>query len=393
MMKKVVVIGGGFVGLQEAILFAKNGFDVLIIDVDPFVVKHINSGQPHLSEKYVVENWNKVRDRIAASTSYSSIQEADIVVIAVNTPVKVYGGALVKGLLNETEIDYFIDFSPLETAVKELVRYLWSGTYINSLVTIYPSGTQERIIKHLDEAGFVVGRDVYVTHTPERIDPGSTRYNPENIPRNIGYLDEASLRIGLEVYKRLGIKLYPEKMHLVELSKLHENAFRLVNIAFVQESLAKFGEDIIKVIDLASTKPFGFMRFYPSPYAGGTCLVKDSIMYWYATKNELVKQALIINEQMPRKYAELLYVKIKEKGYKRILFYGLGYKPGSPHYIKKELNPIERLVEELRSIDPSLEVKKFDPNIPQHSDFKDEKEAKEWADIVIYWDYKRLLEV
>jgi len=272
-----------------------------------------------------------------------------------------------------------------------LKKYLQTGTYINSLVTIYPGGTYERIVKPLEQAGFELGKDIYITHTPERIDPGNLKYNPENIPRNLGYLDETSLRVGKQIYYALKVKICPERLNLVELSKLYENAFRLINIAFAQESLVKYGEDIFKVIDLAATKPFGFLKFYPGPYAGGSCLVKDSIMYWYATKSVLVKLALIINEQMPKKFAEILYKKIKEKGYKKILFYGLGFKPGSKYYISRELNPIERVIEELKELDNYIEIKKFDPNIPEYSDFNNEKRAREWADIIIYWDYKEVL--
>jgi len=395
-MKDVAIIGAGFVGLQEAILFAKNNYNVWLIDINKEIVEKINSKRKdnlHIKEKYVLENWDKVKDKIEATVDYSIINDVNIVIIAVNTPIKVFGKDLIKGLLESKEITYFIDFSPLEKAIEEAKKYIEPGSYINSLVTIFPGGTEKYIIKPLQKSGFILGRDIFVTHTPERLDPGS-RYTPEDIPRNLGFLDNKSKEIGLKVYKdKLRLNVIPSELKLVELSKLHENAFRLLNIAFVQDSLIKYGKDIFNVIELAKSKPFGFMGFYPSPYAGGTCLVKDSIMYWYSTKNKLIKQALIINENMPKEFAKIIYKKIKEKRYNKILFYGIGFKPNSTYYIKKELNPIERLINELKKLDTSLEIKKYDPNILDKSDFKNEEEAKKWADIIIYWDYKKILEI
>ncbi len=394
--REVYIIGGGFIGLQEAILFAKKGFDVNIIDINDNIVNIINSkdkNKLHIKEKYVLNNWDLVKDKIKATKDYSVLSDSKIIIIAVNTPLKVYGWRLIEGLEREKNIDYFIDFGPLESAIRNLIKYLDSSVYINSLVTMYPGGTYERIIKPLVESGFELGKDIYITHTPERLNPGDDRITPESI-RNLGYKDINSKEVGLQLYRKLlKTNVVPERLDLVELSKLHENAFRLLNIAFAQESLLKYGEKIIKVIELSSTKPIGFLTFYPSPYAGGTCLVKDSIMYWYSTKNELIKKALIINEKMPKIYAKLIYNKLKRKSIKKVLFYGLGFKPKSFYYIKKELNPIERLIKELKKLDNTLDIKKYDPYIKEISSFDKEEKAKKWADIIIYWDYKKLLKI
>ncbi|MFA4662459.1 3-hydroxyacyl-CoA dehydrogenase NAD-binding domain-containing protein [Pyrococcus kukulkanii] len=392
MAQDVVIIGGGFVGLNEAALFARKGYRVHIIDINEKVIESINSGEEdrlHIREKYIIDNWKYVKENISATDDYSVIEDSNIILIAVNTPLKVYKEELIEGLQENKDIEYFIDFTPIKRAINELKKFLQPDSYINSLVTMFPNGTNSFIIKPLKEAGYELGKDIFITHTPERVDPGNKHNNPENTPRNLGYYDENSLRKGLEIYRNLVSSVTYEKMEVVELSKLHENAFRLLNIAFVQKSLIKLGKEIFKVIDLAGNKPFGFLKFYPSPYAGGTCLVKDSIMYWYVTKNDLIKEALIINETMPKEYAKLLYDKIKHK--RRILFWGFGFKPNSPYYISKHLNPIERLIEELKKLDSSLDIRKYDPNIPDKSDFVDGEEAKRWADIVLYWDYTKLL--
>jgi len=396
---KAVVIGGGYVGLQEAVLLARKGIHTTIIDTNDSVIKSIMEAKYdpqrlHIKEHFVLNNWKTVRDLIEATKEYSVVSEANIVIIAVNTPVVLFGDRLLGELDNCSEPTCCLDFTPLSSAVRNLAKHMNNGVYINSLVTIYPNGTSEWIIRPLEREGYHLGRDIYVTHTPERVDPGNKKFTLDKIPRNLGYLEERSLKVAKALYQNvLEIQLHPARLDLVELSKLHENAFRMVNIAFVQESLAKYGEDIIKVVDLAGTKPFGFMKMYPSPYAGGSCLLKDSIMYYCKTSNSLVYRAIAINEQMPKVYASLLHRKIRKRNASKILFLGIGFKPGSRYYISKYLNPIERLIMELKRIDPTLDIRKYDPNIPQYSDFSTREEAEKWSDLIVKWNYKDLLNV
>jgi len=353
-MHNVAIIGGGFVGLQEAVLFAKHGYKVFIIDVNHEIVERINSKDVkylHIKEKFVLDYWEVVKDRISAVSNYRVLRDENIrnIIIAVNTPVKIVGEALIRLLdIEDRRVDDYIDFFALENVVSYLVKYVQDKFYINSLVTIYPGGTRERILRYLLEAGFALDRDFYLTHTPERVDPGSSKYNVSNIPRVIGAPSENSLRYGVHFYRNIGVSLVPvDKLEVAEMSKIFENAWRFINIAFSQELFMSF-DDAIKVIDASSTKPFGFMKFYPGPYIGGSCLVKDTIMYYCITGSEIARKALIINERFPRIYAERLYRIIKKRNAKRILFYGFGFKPGSPYYVSKELNPVERVISELR---------------------------------------------
>jgi len=396
-MNKVAIIGGGFVGLQEAVLFAKRGYKVFIIDVNRAIIERINSKYVehlHVKEKFVLDYWEVVKDRISADSDYRVLRDENIrnIIIAVNTPVKVVGDALIRLLdIKDRRVDNYIDFSTIENVVSNLVKYVQDEFYINSLVTIYPGGTRERILRYLLEAGFTLDKDFYLTHTPERVDPGSSKYNVSNLPRVIGAPSENSLKYGIHFYRNVGVNLVPvNKLEVAEMSKIFENAWRFMNIAFSQELFMGF-DDAIKVIDASATKPFGFMKFYPGPYIGGSCLVKDTIMYYCITGSEIARKALIINEGFPRIYAERLYRIIKERNAKKLLFYGFGFKPGSPYYISKELNPVERVISELRRIDNELEVKRYDPNIQELSDFADEEEARKWADIVFYWENYQLV--
>ncbi|HID40905.1 MAG TPA: hypothetical protein EYP33_01985, partial [Pyrodictium sp.] len=179
-----------------------------------------------------------------------------------------------------------------------------------------------------------------------------------------------------------------DDIRVAEASKLLENSFRLLNISFVNElkrSLDKMGIDIRKVIEAASTKPFGYMPFYPGPYAGGACLPKDTLMMEQATGSLLLRVARHINETQPLYYAALLLKQVRRAGATKVLFYGLGFKPGSPYATQ---SPVLRVIEELQQLDPQLDIRKYDPQIPSLSDFRDEKEALEWADIVVRWGYR-----
>ena len=289
-METVSIVGGGYVGLNNAVLFAKKGFEVKIIDINPVVAKIINSGNIkclHVLEEFIVKHWKFVKDSIEATTDYSVIQESKYVLIAVNTPLKVVGDQLVHMLKNKvSRYEEYIDFNPLKSAVSEIARYIQPGTLVSSEVTIYPGGTFERIAKPLEElSSLKLEKELFVVHAPERINPGDTRWTIERIPRVIGGIGSKSLSMGIRLYRdRLGLQVFPAKNLMeAELTKLIENAQRYINISFM--SMIKiFADraniDFDNVIKLASTKPFGFTTYYPG-YAGGACLPKDTLMLYY----------------------------------------------------------------------------------------------------------------
>lgn len=377
--KKLAVIGGGFVGLHTAVHAALRGVEeVVIVDTSVDVVDRINSGrkeQLHVRERYILDNWDQVRNRISASTGYSITAGAEVVVVAVQTPLK-------QGR---------IDYTPLRRVAESLAPHLKPGVLVVSEVTIYPGGTRELLAEVLARlTGFKLDFELLVAHAPERLNPGSTRWTPENIPRVIGGIGPRSLEAAVKLYQDcLGVPVHPvDDIRVAEASKLLENSFRLLNISFVNElkrSLDRMGIDVRKVVEAASTKPFGYMPFYPGPYAGGACLPKDAFMMEQATGSLLLRVARHINETQPLYYAALLLRHIRRTGARRVLFYGLGFKPGSPYATE---SPVLRVIEELQQLDPLLELRKYDPQIPSVSDFAGEKEALEWADIIVRWGYK-----
>ncbi len=396
--RDLAVIGGGFVGLNTAVHAALRGFNVTVVDIKEDVVSRINSGgEPHIRDPYIVDNWGSVKGRVRATSSYWEVKGFKYYVVAVNTPMKVYGRALLEMLESSNRsIDDFIDFKPLEAAARSLGEVVERGSLIASEVTIYPGGTIERLSRPIENISkLTLGEGFFIAHSPERINPGDRVWNVSNIPRVLGAPDKASLEKSLEFYsEKLGVKI-AKVTGLVEAeySKLLENSQRLVNIALTS-SLKVAGDrgglNYVEALEGASTKPFGFQPYKPG-YAGGPCLLKDTVMLyaWMIDKNvetpftKILRDAIAANELYLIHVASKIAAKARDSGYKRILFHGLGYKPGSPYFISEDLNYPWRLMMELKS--RGFEVKSYDPEIPWKSDFKNYSEARNWADIVIGW--------
>ena len=388
------VVGGGFVGLNVAVHAATRGFNVIVVDISERVVESINRGVPHLRDVYVVSNWDRAKSRIRASSDYSELRGVRWVIVAVNTPLKVYGRKLVSMLESDRgSMDDYIDFKPLELAGMRLGEVIGSDVLVASEVTIYPGGTVERLASWVKSSSRL--DNFKLVHSPERINPGDARWNVSNIPRVLGAPNADSMEAGLKLYSEmLGIPVAKTTgLEEAELSKLIENSQRLVNIALVSSLKAladTLDVDFGEALEAASTKPFGFQRYRPG-YAGGPCLVKDTLMLYLWLRDrggkspytELLKQAIIANELYLEHLASRIARIARDRGAKRILFHGLGYKPGAPFFISEDLNTVWRLMKELESM--GFSVASYDPEIPERSTFRNLDEARNWADLVVGW--------
>lgn len=389
---RAAVVGGGYVGQSTAALLALKGIDTVIVDINPAIVDSINAGKPTVADEHAIKVWPEVRGRIRATTSYESVRDADVVIIAVNTPPKHVGDKLVELLRSGVrDVEEFIDLSSLRSASAGIAERIKRGALIAVETTIYPGGTEENVARVLEDRGLVPGKDVYLVHAPERVDPGNRRWWTGNIPRVIGGVGEGSLERGLRFYRDvLGLEMHPvSDVRVAELSKIYENTYRLVNIAYAQETLMRAGVNVLEMLDAVSTKPFGIKVFYPGPYAGGTCLVKDSLMYYASTGSEIVRNALIINEETPKWFARAIVQRIRGLGAKKVLIKGVGYKPGSPYRGDPRLNPVDRVVAELRKLAPDIDVVRFDEKAPEASDVPSVREDD--YDVVIEWSYRGFL--
>ncbi|MFZ0376744.1 MAG: nucleotide sugar dehydrogenase [Solirubrobacteraceae bacterium] len=321
----VGIVGLGYVGLPLAVAFAEVGDDVIALDLDPIKVSSVRAGESYI-EDISSERLRDVLPRIRATYRYADLAKADAVVICVPTP-----------LTDNREPD----LGPLEAAGKSLAQVLQPGQLIVLESTTYPGTTRELLMPLLESTGLRVGPDINLAFSPERVDPGRTDYTLRTTPKVIGGITPACLDRVDELYRRVCEKtVRVSTPEAAELTKLLENIFRSVNIALVNEMAVlaeRMGIDIWEVVDAASTKPYGFMRFEPGPGMGGHCLPVDPFyLTWRARQfhmsTEFIELAGKINQFMPYHCAERIEWALNDvakpvKG-SRILILGASYKGG-----------------------------------------------------------------
>jgi len=353
----VGVIGLGYVGLPLAVGFAEAGERVVAVDLDPRRVDAIRHGESYI-EDITSERLRASLGRIEATSHYQPLARTDAVVICVPTPLTV----------NREP-----DLSALLAAARGLGQVLQRGQLVVLESTTYPGTTREQLVPMLEqESELLAGRDINVAYSPERIDPGRTDYTLRNIPKVVGGLTERCCERAIELYSKVCEQLVPVSTpEAAELSKLLENIFRSVNIALVNElaMLAdRMGIDIWEVVDAASTKPYGFMRFEPGPGMGGHCMPVDPFYLTWRSREfhmttEFIELAGKINQQMPHHCVERIQRALNDvakpvRG-SEILLLGVSYKGGIGDLRE---SPALRIIEELQQRGASLAY--HDPYVP-----------------------------
>jgi UDP-N-acetyl-D-glucosamine dehydrogenase len=355
-MMTVGVVGLGYVGLPLAVAFAREGCEVVAVDVDAHKVQAIHAAESYI-EDISSEVLREVAGRIHASTRYARLERADAVLICVPTP-----------LTRNREPD----LRPLIDATHCIADILQAGQLVVLESTTYPGTTREEVRPILEESGLVAGQDFHLAFSPERVDPGREDFTLRNTPKVVGGLTE-----GCAARTRALYELVCEHVVMVsspevaELTKLLENIFRSVNIALVNELgmlVDRMGLDIWEVIDAAATKPYGFMRFEPGPGMGGHCLPVDPFyLSWRAREfdisTEFIELAGKVNQQMPyycvtKVERALNEVRLPVKG-SQITVLGVSYKPGSGDVRE---SPALKIIELLRSL--GAELRYHDPHVP-----------------------------
>lgn len=322
----VGIVGLGYVGLPLVVAFAEAGEEVIAIDVDTAKIEAIEAGESYI-EDIASERLAAVRDQVIADNHFAPLARAEAVLICVPTP-----------LTPNREPD----LGPLNAAAESVARVVQRGQLIVLESTTYPGTTREYLVPILErESGLSVGRGLNVAFSPERVDPGRTDYTLRNTPKVVGGVTDECTDRAAELYGRVCDEIVrvstPEA---AELTKLLENIFRSVNIALVNELAIlahRMGIDIWEVIDAATTKPYGFMRFEPGPGMGGHCLPVDPFyLTWRAREfqmsTEFIELAGKINQQMPYHCVERIELALNEvskpiKGSK-IAILGVSYKGG-----------------------------------------------------------------
>jgi UDP-N-acetyl-D-glucosamine dehydrogenase len=325
--KKAVVgvVGLGYVGLPLVKAFLKKGFAVIGFDIDRRKVEMLNQGKSYIKHITAAELRPFLSTkRFAATTEFARLTDVDAVLICVPTPLDDHRNPDLSFVLNTTET---------------IARHLRKGQLVVLESTTYPGTTDEEMLPILERGGFKAGRDFFLAFSPERENPGDPVYTAENTPKVVGGLTKDCLALADTLYSQVVVKTVPvSSTRAAESTKLLENIFRCVNIALVNELKMIFdrmGIDVWEVIQAASSKPFGFMPFYPGPGLGGHCIPIDPFyLTWkarevdYSTK--FIELAGEINTAMPyyviNKTLEALAKKGKSFKGSKILVLGIAYK-------------------------------------------------------------------
>jgi UDP-N-acetyl-D-glucosamine dehydrogenase len=322
---KIGIVGLGYVGLPLAVAFAEAGHEVVGLDTDSRKVEGLSAGRSHI-EDVPDSTLAPLGQLLRATTAYSDLASCEAVVICVPTPLT---GS------REPDLTYLLD------SASALSQVLQPEQLVVLESTTYPGTTRERLVPILEESGLSAGRDFHVAFSPERIDPGRTDHTVKTTPKLVGGLTPACTERARELYALICDEVVvlsgPEA---AELSKLLENIFRSVNIALVNELAQlcdRLGIDIWEVVDAASTKPFGFMRFEPGPGMGGHCLPVDPFYLAFKAREhdfypEFIELAGKVNQTQPvfcvERIERALNDAAKPVRGSKILILGVSYKAG-----------------------------------------------------------------
>jgi UDP-N-acetyl-D-glucosamine dehydrogenase len=323
---KAGVVGLGYVGLPLSMEMVRGGFTVYGIDLDARKVESLRKGTSFIQDvpsHTVAEAVNA--GMFLPTTDYSAVKEMDVISICVPTP------------LSDNQDP---DTSYIKSVVHELKKYMKRGTLVILESTTYPGTTEELIQFELDAQGLKAGKDYFLCFSPERVDPGNPKFNTHNTPKVIGGTTEACKELGVLLYSHVVKTVVPvSSPKVAEMSKLLENTFRSINIAFVNELAMmcdRMNIDVWEVIRAASTKPFGYMPFQPGPGIGGHCIPLDPMyLSWKAKEfrfySKFIELAQSINENMPdyvlMKSAQVLNMYAKSIRNSKVLLLGMAYKP------------------------------------------------------------------
>jgi len=352
----VGIVGLGYVGLPLALTFAEGSYRVLGFDVDRAKVEALSRGENyirHLDSSRVPRS----SERFSATDDFGRLSEPDVLVICVPTPLTPQ---------REPDMSYVVG------TAREVRSRLRKGQLIILESTTYPGTTDELVRGILEGSGLRCGQDFYLAFSPEREDPGNSRFGTATIPKVVGGVDAEGGDLAQAFYdKVIARTVRVSSARTAEATKLVENIFRAVNIALVNELKIVFdrmGIDVWEVLDAASTKPFGFMRFNPGPGWGGHCIPLDPFyLAWkareYGISPKFIELAGDVNVRMPHYVTEKLQQALNDRSKavrgSKVLVLGLAYKKDIDD---PRESPAFEILELLRHMGASLAY--HDPHVP-----------------------------
>lgn len=385
--KKAVasVIGLGYVGLPLAVEFARAGLKTIGVDVSESKVERINRGESYIGDvrsedlAAVVES-----GMLIATTDFEALRGADTINICVPTPLR---------KTRDPDISYIVD------AVKEIQKTIHRGQLIILESTTYPGTTEEVILPLLEEKGLKPGVDFFLAFSPERVDPGNKTFTTKSIPKVVGGITPQCTKLATALYEAVEMDIVAvSNAKVAETVKLLENTFRSVNIGLVNEIALmchKMGIDVWEVIDAASTKPFGFMPFYPGPGLGGHCIPIDPFyLSWKAKQSgfeaRFIELSGMINGEMPMHVVNRVFEALNSRkkciNGSKILIMGVSYKENISDTRESPAFDIMLLLKKYGAnvsfCDPYVEMLENTPDVRKIEYTKENIEAVDCAIIV-----------
>lgn len=320
----VGIVGLGYVGLPLVLRFAEEGFRVLGIDIDPEKTRKLNKGQSYIEHIPAAAVRRALKAGFQATTDFARSRKADALIICVPTPLDAH---------REPDLSFVVG------TVESLVPHLRAGQIMSLESTTYPGTTDEELFPRITARGFTIGKDYFLVFSPEREDPGNAKFSTRTIPKVCGGTTAACQEVGVTLYGKVIDRVIPvSSTRVAEMTKLLENIHRAVNIGLVNEMKIvadRMGIDIHEVIRAASTKPFGFVPYYPGPGLGGHCIPIDPFyLTWkareYGVHTRFIELAGEVNSGMPEwvinKLADALNERGKSVKGSKVLVLGIAYK-------------------------------------------------------------------
>ena len=394
-MSEIAIIGAGYVGVPLADTFGCVGHSIILVDIQPGRVEQLNCGESYV-EDVPSERVKELVDagRLRATLDYDEVRNANAILIALPTPLSQQ---------REPDLSIVLD------ATRDIAQRLEQGQLVVLESTTYPGTTRESLKPILEESGLTAGEDFNLAFSPERVDPGREDWTTKSTPKIVGGLTDACTERAVALYETaFDTVMTVSSPEAAELTKLLENIFRSVNIALVNELAQlcdRMGLDVWEIVDAASSKPFGFMRFEPGPGLGGHCLPVDPFyLSWKARQydfyTEFIELAGKVNANMPYFCRSLISQALnhgRERSLRgsKVLLLGVSYKADVRDTRE---SPALKLIELLRNA--GAEVAYHDPHVPelpQHGLSSAELEPAEYDCVAIVTahtavDYDRVVE-
>ncbi|WML49009.1 nucleotide sugar dehydrogenase [Neobacillus sp. PS3-34] len=327
--KVICVIGLGYVGLPLALLFAKKKMNVIGLDLVEEKVKMLNNGQSYLPDVQDDEIQKALNEGFfTATTDYEAVKKAEVIVICVPTPLTDYGTP---------------DLSYLQSVSMTLASLLQKDQLVILESSTYPGTTKEVLQPILEKSNLKAGRDFFLAYSPERIDPGNKQFKEvDKIPKIVSGVSPQCKQTVFDFYNQVFDQVVlvstPE---VAEFTKLLENSYRFINISFINELAImcdQLGIDLWESIEAASTKPYGFVPFYPGPGIGGHCIPVDPLyLAWKGTRANVDNKFIHLADEINHIIEKYVISQIEtflggDLQNKAILLYGIAYKKDIDDY-------------------------------------------------------------